>query len=211
MASRFSSDRSRLASELSDERLVARVATGDRDAFAELYDRYARRVYVVAAHVLGPSRAEDVVQDVFASLWRDARRYDPRRSAFATWFMAVGRHRVVDELRRRGVEQRVLAVEPVERLLAESADRSEEVVDAVARREVDDALLHALAALPPEQLRAVVLAYFSGLTHVEIAAALGEPLGTVKKRLQLGLRKLQRALAERPLAAPARTPEGKEA
>jgi RNA polymerase sigma factor (sigma-70 family) len=77
---------------------VGRVATGDRDAFAELYDRYARRVYVVAAHVLGPSRAEDVVQDVFAALWRDARRYDPRRSAFTTWFMAVGRHRVVDEL-----------------------------------------------------------------------------------------------------------------
>jgi RNA polymerase sigma-70 factor (ECF subfamily) len=85
------------------------------------------------------------------------------------------------------------------------------VLDVVSRRERDDALLRALATLPPEQRRAIVLAYFGGLTHVEIAAALDEPLGTVKKRVQLGLRKLHRALGERPLEAAVRSPEGKEA
>jgi RNA polymerase sigma-70 factor (ECF subfamily) len=196
---------------VADEVLAARVAAGDRVAFAELYDRYARRVYVLAAHVLGPGRAEDVVHDVFVALLRDAHRYDARRSRFATWFTAVARHRVVDELRRRSVEQRVLAVEPVEQLLATEPAAAPGVVDVVVRRERDDALLQALAALPPEQRRAIVLAYFGGLTHVEIAAVLGEPLGTVKKRLTLGLRKLRRALGERPLPTPVRTPEGREA
>jgi RNA polymerase sigma-70 factor (ECF subfamily) len=197
-------------SELADEVLAARVAAGDRDAFEALYDRYARRVYVFAAHVLGSARAEDVVQDAFLALWRNAHRYDSRRSAFATWFMAVARHRVLDELRRRGFEQRVLAVEPVDKLLAETPGTSPGVADVVSRRERDDTLLQALAALPAEQRSAIVLAYFGGLTHVEIAAALGEPLGTVKKRLQLGLRKLHRALGERPLPAAVRTPERKE-
>ncbi len=98
----------------SDERLVARVASGDQEAFARLYDRYVRRVYVVAAHVLGPGRAEEVVQDAFISLWRSAHRYDPARGAFATWFMAVARHRILGELRRRTVEQGVFAAEPVD-------------------------------------------------------------------------------------------------
>ena len=206
-----SHDGSDAASTPTDEVLATRVAAGDRDAFAELYDRYARRVYVVAAHLLGPARAEDVVQDAFAALWRNAHSYDRRRSAFATWFLAIARHRAVDELRRRRIEQRVLAVEPVDQLLAEAADDSAGVGEVVSRRDRDEALLRALATLPPEQRRTIVLAYFGGLTHVEIAAALDEPLGTVKKRLQLGLRKLHRALGERPLEAAVRSPEGKEA
>jgi RNA polymerase sigma-70 factor (ECF subfamily) len=211
MAPPLADDGARGSSEFADEVLAGRVAAGDRAAFAELYDRYARRVYVLAAHVLGRARAEDVVQDAFLALWRNAHRYDSRRSAFATWFMAVARHRVLDELRRRVIEQRVLAVEPVDQLLAEMPDASPGVADVVSRRERDDDLLRALAGLPPEQRRAIVLAYFGGLTHVEIAAALDAPLGTVKKRLQLGLRKLHRTMGERPLPAPARTPEKKEA
>lgn len=126
--------------------------------------------------------------------------------------MAVARHRVLDELRHRSVEQRVLAVEPVDQLFAEAPDASPDIAEVVARRERDDLLLRALSTLPPEQRRAIVLAYFGDLTHVEIAAALGEPLGTVKKRLRLGLRKLRRALGgERPLRPEARTPERKEA
>jgi RNA polymerase sigma-70 factor (ECF subfamily) len=203
-------DGERGSPEGTDEVLAVRVAHGDRLAFVQLYDRYARRVYVFAAHVLGAVRAEDVVQDVFLSLWRSARRYDSRRSSFATWFMAVARHRVLDELRRSSVERRVVAIQPVEELLSLAPDTSPEVADVVSRHERDDALLDALAVLPSEQRRAIVLAYFGGLTHVEIAATLGEPLGTVKKRLQLGLSKLRQALGERPLAAAVRTPEGKE-
>jgi RNA polymerase sigma-70 factor (ECF subfamily) len=211
MAPSLPGDGARGSPELADEILARRVATGDRDAFAALYDRYARRVYVFAAHVLGPARAEDLVQEAFLALWRNAHRYDSRRSAFTTWFMAVARHRVLDELRRRGVERRVLAVEPVDKLLAETPDSAPGVADVVSRHEQDEELLQALAALPAEQRRAIVLAYFGGLTHIEIAAVLGEPLGTVKKRLQLGLRKLHRALGERPLPAAVRTPERKEA
>jgi RNA polymerase sigma-70 factor (ECF subfamily) len=176
-----------------------------------LYDRYARRVYVLAAHVLGPARAEDVVQDAFLALWRHAHSYDSERSAFVTWFMAVARNRVLDALRRRDVEQRVLAVEPVDHLLAQMPDPSPGAADLVSRRERDDELLRAVARLPAEQRRAIVLAYFGGLTHIEIAAALDEPLGTVKKRLRLGLRKLHEAIGERPLPAVARSPERKKA
>jgi RNA polymerase sigma-70 factor (ECF subfamily) len=196
----------------SDEWLVQRVARGDREAFARLYDRHIRRVYAFAAHVLGPARAEEVVQDAFVALWRSADRYDPARASFGTWFMAIARHRVLDELRRRTVEQRVFAAEPVDQLLAEAADPSIGVDDDVARRDRDGALLRAVAELPHDQRRAIVLAYFAGLTHVEIAAALGWPLGTVKKRLRLGLRKLEQRLAgERPSRAAVRTPEGREA
>jgi RNA polymerase sigma-70 factor (ECF subfamily) len=196
----------------SDERLVAQVARGDQEAFARLYDRYVRRVYVFAAHLLGPGRADDVVQDAFVSLWRSAHRYDHDRGAFASWFMAIARHRVLDELRRRTVEQRVFAAEPVDELLSESADLSPGIDDVVVRGERDAMLRRALAELPAEQRRAVVLAYFAGLTHVEIAAALGWPLGTVKKRLQLGLRKLDALLeGKRPLPAAARSSEGREA
>jgi RNA polymerase sigma-70 factor (ECF subfamily) len=196
----------------SDEWLVVRVARGDEAAFARLYDRHARRVYVLAAHMLGPGPAEEIVQDAFVALWRNAHRYDPTRGTFTVWFMAIARHRVLDVLRRRSVEQRLLAAEPIHQLLAETPGSSPLLEDDVLRRHEAGRLLQALAELPPEQRRAVVLAYFAGLTHLEIAAALGWPLGTVKKRLQLGLRKLERRLsAERPLPASARSAERREA
>src|SRR6266545_1298661 len=162
MASSIGSDDARGSAEFADDVLAGRVAAGDAAAFAELYDRYVRPVYVFAAHVLGPTRAEDVVQDAFLALWRNAHRYDSRRSAFATWFMAVARHRVVDELRHRAVEQRVLAVEPVDQLLSEMPDGLPGVADLVGRRERDEDILRALAGLPAEQRRAIVLAYFGG-------------------------------------------------
>jgi RNA polymerase sigma-70 factor, ECF subfamily len=196
----------------SDEWLVGRVARGDQAALERLYDRYVQRVYVLAAHVLGPGRAEEVVQDSFVALWQRADQYDPARGTFAVWFMAIARHRVLDDLRRRAVEQRLLAAEPVDQLLSEIPDPAPSVEDDVARRDRDAELLRAVGELPPEQRRALVLAYFAGMTHVEIAAALGWPLGTVKKRLQLGLRKLERSLsAERRLRAPVRTAEKREA
>jgi RNA polymerase sigma-70 factor (ECF subfamily) len=195
-----------------DEWLVGRVARGDRAAFARLYERHVRRVYAFAAHVLGPARAEEVVQDAFVALWRSADRFDPGRGSFGTWFMAIARHRVLDELRRRTVEQRVFSAEPVDKLLSETPGASIGVEDDVARRDEAAALLRALAELPSEQRRAIVLAYFAGLTHVEIAAALGWPLGTVKKRLRLGLRKLEQRLAgKRPLPAAVRSPDQREA
>src|SRR3989442_15612096 len=97
-----------MASEHSDEVLVARVARKDIAAFATLYDRYAHRVYAWSAHMVGSAEAEDVVQEAFLRLWDKAGQFDPRRGRFASWFMAVARHEVIRQIRRRGGDQRVL-------------------------------------------------------------------------------------------------------
>jgi RNA polymerase sigma-70 factor (ECF subfamily) len=190
---------------LEDEALAVRVADGSRAAFSLLYDRYARSVYAFATHVLGPTRAEDVVQEVFLTLWRKATQFDPRRGPFEVWFMSVARHRVVDELRRRGAEQRLIDFNPIERVLSQAHDVAD-VEQEAAARERNDTLLRALHELPAEQRRVLVLAYFAGLTHGQLAEALDLPLGTVKKRLKLGLNKLRAALAEGPVTASVRTP-----
>jgi RNA polymerase sigma-70 factor (ECF subfamily) len=179
-----------------DERLAARVAAGDRHAFGLLYDRYARTVYVLAAHLIGPAQAEEIVQEVFLTLWDKAHQFDGARGPFGAWFLTIARNRVLDELRRRSVEQRLLLVEPIEQLLSEAPDGSSDVPSEADERAQGTALLRALAALPPEQRRVLVLSYFGGLPHAAISEALELPLGTVKKRLQLGMRKLRLSLAE---------------
>jgi RNA polymerase sigma-70 factor, ECF subfamily len=180
-----------------DEALVARVAQGDEGAFALLYDRYARRVYALAAHMLGVAAAEEVVQEVFLSLWRNAAQFDARRASFEAWFTAVARNRVLDELRRRRREGVVRTVDPVEELLAQAPDPSADPEEEASQRERGTALIEALRSLPAEQRRVLVLAYFGGLTQLAIAEALGWPLGTVKKRVRLGLRKLLAAEGSR--------------
>jgi RNA polymerase sigma-70 factor (ECF subfamily) len=178
----------------SDEELAARVAQGDAQAFEALYRRYGREVYVLAAHLVGPARGEEVVQEVFATLWRHARRYDPGRAPFRAWFMRIARNRVIDELRSSRTDRLLLLLDPVDDLLAEAPDGHVDVAEHVARRVEGDGVIRALADLPPEQRRVLVLAYFGGLSHAAIAETLGWPLGTVKKRLRLGLGKLRAAL-----------------
>jgi RNA polymerase sigma-70 factor (ECF subfamily) len=180
--------------EASDEALVAGVARRDARAFEALYRRYGREVYVLAAHLLGSARGEDVVQDVFAGLWRHAGRYDPGRAPFRPWFMAMARNRVIDELRACRAERLLVLLDPVDDLLAEAPDGRVDVAEQAARRVQGDGVLRALGDLPREQRRVLVLAYFGGLSHAAIAEALGWPLGTVKKRLRLGLGKLRAAL-----------------
>jgi RNA polymerase sigma-70 factor, ECF subfamily len=180
-----------------DEALAARLCRRDAAALALLYDRYAAPVYALARHTLGPADAEEVVQEVFLSLWNRAGQYDPRRGAFGAWFMALARHRVLDELRRRGAQQRLRAAVAVERLLAAAAGGGaggESVEEEVWRRERGAAVLGALQQLPEAQRRVLVLSYFGGLSHASLAAHLGWPLGTVKKRVRLGLQKLRAAL-----------------
>ncbi|MBI3973816.1 MAG: sigma-70 family RNA polymerase sigma factor [Chloroflexi bacterium] len=179
----------------SDEALAARVAARDAAALAALYDRYARPVYSMAAYSLGTADAEEVVQDVFLSLWNKAGQFDPARSSFGAWFMAIARHRVLDELRRRGYQQRLLAGETADRLLATTVDESADVAEEAWQRQRGEAVAQALRDLPDEQRRVLMLAYFAGLSHSAMAHHLGWPLGTVKKRIRLGLQKLRRALA----------------
>jgi RNA polymerase sigma-70 factor (ECF subfamily) len=183
--------------EPTDEALIARVAADDRAAFALLYDRYERPVYIMAVHLLGATEAEDVVQEAFLRLWRSAKQFDEQRGHFAPWFLAIARHEVLSRLRWRSRAQRLAVAEDVDRLLAMAPDPAIGVEAQVWRREQGDLILGALNTLPPEQRRVLVLAYFGELSQSSIAASLGWPLGTVKKRVRLGLQKLRQALAPR--------------
>jgi len=183
-----------LSAEPSDEVLVARVAKRDVAAFATLYDRYARRIYAWAAHVVGSADAEDMVQEVFVRLWDKAAQFDDRRGRFAWWFIAIARHHLTTQLRRRSLQQRIVAADEIERLLADAPDRSAGPDEVAWSNERGADLLRALATLPSEQRRVLVLAYFAGLSQPEIARHTGTPLGTVKKRTRLALQKLRERL-----------------
>jgi RNA polymerase sigma-70 factor, ECF subfamily len=182
-------------SETTDEALVARFAAGDLTAFSLLYDRYQRPVYVMAAHLLGAAEAEEIVQDVFLRLWRHVDQFDESRGRFAPWFMTIARHETLAQLRRHTRERRLALIEDVDRLLAAAPDPTIDVEEEAWRRERGDVVLRALQDLPTEQRRVLVLAYFGEMSQSTIAHALGWPLGTVKKRVRLGLQKLRQALA----------------
>jgi RNA polymerase sigma-70 factor, ECF subfamily len=176
-----------------DEVLVARVARRDISAFALLYDRYARPVYVMAVHLLGVAEADEVVQETFLRLWQRAEQYDPARGPFAPWFMAIARHHARGELRRRGRDP-VVVVAEVETVLARAIDPAPDPAQAVWEAARGAAVHRALGALPEEQRRVLLLAYFGGLSQSAIARTLDWPLGTVKKRTRLAMQKLRVAL-----------------
>jgi RNA polymerase sigma-70 factor, ECF subfamily len=178
----------------SDELLALRVRQRDRIAFTMIYDRYAPLVYSLAVHMLGSTDAEEIVQDIFLKLWNKADQFDLERGSFGGWFMTLARHRVLDKLRERSHQERTVAAEEIDLLLAEAVDPSVNVEEETWLRQRGEAIVHALKDLPDEQRRAIVLAYFGGLSQSAIAEHLGWPLGTVKKRIQLGLRKLRAAL-----------------
>src|ERR671918_132205 len=180
----------------SDEVLVERVCRQDVTAFSLLYDRYARSVYVLAVTALDRAEAEEIVQEVFLRLWRKADQFRPERGPFGAWFMTIARHLVWDVLRRLHREPS-LAAEVIDQLLMKSVNSTVNVEEEAWSQEVGEAVLHALQGLPAEQRRALVLAYFGGLSQSSIAQHLGWPLGTVKKRIRLGLQKLRTALAAR--------------
>ena len=148
-------------------------------------------MYAWAAHLVGSAEAEDVVQETYLRLWDKAHQFDVRRGRFASWFMAIARHVVMGQLRRRTTQQLLIAADEIERVLADAAEPGGDLAEEVWLRERASALLLALATLPEEQRRVLVLAYFAGLTQSAIAAYTGAPLGTVKKRTRLALQKLR--------------------
>jgi RNA polymerase sigma-70 factor (ECF subfamily) len=181
--------------EPSDESLVERLIQRDVDAFSALYDRYARAVYALAVYMVSAAEAEEVTQEVFTRLWNKAHQFDPARGTFAGWFMTIVRNHLRDRLRDRRHEQQIIAAEEIHHLLAEIPDPTTNIEEDTWLRSQGEAVLRALQTLPEEQRRALVLAYFGGLSQSSIAEQLEWPLGTVKKRIRLGLQKLRAFLA----------------
>jgi RNA polymerase sigma-70 factor, ECF subfamily len=185
-----------------DRAAVDRMASGDSSALAALYDRHARAVYSLAIRILADAaEAEDVVQDVFAQAWQQAKRYDAARAPVAAWLMIMTRARALDRLRRR--RSRITATE-IDSSTPHPRDPDPNQEAQVITAEQAERLRGALSHLPDGQRTAIELAYYEGLSQSDIAERLQEPLGTIKTRIRSGLLKLREALLggpDRPLHA----------
>jgi RNA polymerase sigma-70 factor (ECF subfamily) len=180
------------ADPAADQRLLERMASGDGAALRTLYDQHARAVFSLAVRLLHSQQdAEDLVQEVFVQAWRQAIRYDPGRGTVAAWLLMQTRSRAIDQLRSRRARPEGTDAESV---LAQQRDPAAGADVEVVRLEQADAVRRALDDLPYPQRAALELAYYQGLTHVEIAAQLEAPLGTVKTRIRQGLLRLRDAL-----------------
>jgi RNA polymerase sigma-70 factor, ECF subfamily len=178
-----------------DAELMRAIAAGDREAFCAFYDRHAGRAYALLSRLLPQgSDAEDVLQETFTQVWDRAGQYDPARATPLVWLLLIARSRARDLLRRQGRRPEV----------GGEAEPAVHADPAAALEQTDSRLrvCAALAQLPEEQLRALRLAFYGGLTHCEIADALALPLGTVKTRIRLGLARL-RGLLQEPAEVPA--------
>ena len=172
-----------------DDALIAAIKRRDPTALMALYDQHGRLAFALAYRVLGDAgAAEEAVQDAFLIVWRRALFYDARGSARA-WVLTIVRNCAIDEFRRAGRRHEVFGLEA-----AEETPAVQDVWGEVVLRLDRDEIRAAVEALPDEQRWAIELAYFEGLTHQEIAARCGTPLGTVKGRLRLGLQKLHVSL-----------------
>lgn len=164
---------------------VTAMKSGDQSALAELYDRYSSIVYAVALRVLGDTgAAEDVLQEVFLQLWRNPGAFDAARGNLGAWLAVIARNRAIDSLRKRrpetDIEDVVVSVSPD---LAGEADRSRAA----------EKVRGVLGTMPGPQRSALEMAYFEGMSHSEIADKTGEPLGTIKTRIRMGLMTLRKA------------------
>lgn len=181
-----------------DAAIVERIGGGDEGALAELYDRYARPAYSLARRIcVDELLAEDVVQEVFLSVWREPARYVPSRGAFSSWLLTVVHHKAVDAVRREGVHRRrqvVMDEETTDWAAPKNPGADQNAIGNV----VGDNVRKALESLPVEQAKAMTLAYYGGYTQREVAAIVGVPLGTVKSRMFAAAQRLRAALG--PLA-----------
>jgi RNA polymerase sigma factor (sigma-70 family) len=174
---------------MNDLTLMARAANGEEDAVGELYDRYGRQVYSLALRMLRDrAAAEDLVQEVFAKLWRDAHRFDPTRGRVGTWILHLAYTKSIDLLRTRG-RTTMSSVEP-----PTQTDLTADTAGAAEARILGQQAREALMRLPAEQRLTLELAYFDAMTQQEISDHLSLPLGTVKSRIRLGLDGLRKLL-----------------
>jgi RNA polymerase sigma-70 factor (ECF subfamily) len=185
-----------------DQALLARVASGDSGALATLYDRYARVVYGVALRILGEAElAEDVVQETFWRVWRRAGTFQSGRGKVAAWIFGIAHNLSVDELRRQRSRPRPVYDTDETPVLREREDSRMDVVADALENERGRLIGAALQHISADQREAIELAYFGGLSQSEIAERLQSPIGTIKTRIRLGLRKLRDLLMAQDLRA----------
>jgi len=176
---------------LNDEILIHLIARSQENALSELYDRYNRLVYSVALKTLAdPARAEEITQDVFVRVWEKAETYRVEQGHVATWLASITRNRAIDVFRHNRIHLKNLQIswDEAESLSPPAPQDVETEVDLIQRQR---RVRWAVAQLPEEQKQALGLAFFQGLSHPEIAEALGEPLGTIKTRIRLAMQKLR--------------------
>ncbi|HTC81644.1 MAG TPA: sigma-70 family RNA polymerase sigma factor [Acidimicrobiia bacterium] len=176
-----------------DEALLAGFVSGDPDATRAFLQRFRGRVYGLAVAMLHDRAvAEDVAQEVFVRAWRHGPSYDPRLGTVSNWLLRITRNLALDRLRRRRKEIEIIDPDILESLV--TSTRPSAVEDAAITSDMAAAVTAALAQVPPEQRRALILAAYYGRTAEEISASEGIPLGTAKTRILLGLRKVRALL-----------------
>ncbi|AEU36809.1 RNA polymerase, sigma-24 subunit, ECF subfamily [Granulicella mallensis MP5ACTX8] len=169
-----------------DEFLLERVRANDQKAMADIFDRYGSLVYSVSLRVLkDPGQAEDVMQEIFFQLWKNPNTFVQGRGSLGAWLAVVARNRAIDVLRRRKPTDSVDEV-----VLVSKTNISSEI----ERNIMVEKIRELMKSLPSEQQKSVELAFFEGLSHAEVAAKTGDPLGTVKTRIRLALISLRKAI-----------------
>jgi RNA polymerase sigma-70 factor (ECF subfamily) len=177
-----------------DRDLVRRIGQGDQEAFRGLFRRYSASAMALAQRVLRqPALAEETVQEAFLALWRNPASYDAGRGSVRAWLMSTVHHRAVDQVRREEAQRR-RAEEAVSDVDVDGGDPAETVVDELGLPAERDAVRRALEDLPAEQRQVIELMYFRGMSQTQIATATGLPLGTVKSRTLLAMRRLRAGL-----------------
>jgi RNA polymerase sigma-70 factor (ECF subfamily) len=178
--------------DLPDSDLVDAMATGDVHALEVLYDRYNRAVFSFALRMLGDrEHAEEILQEVFLRAWRQAERFSEGRGTFMTWLLSITHNMAIDEIRRLNRRPRKAESSDPVLMLANVRDENPSVEEQALLGQTRVVVKEAMAHLPEAQRTAIELAYFRGMTQREIAEHLQEPLGTIKTRMRLALRKLR--------------------
>jgi RNA polymerase sigma-70 factor (ECF subfamily) len=180
--------------EARDRDLIRRIGTGDQEAFRGLFRRYAPSAMALAQRVLRqPALAEETVQEAFLSVWRNPTGYDAGRGSVRAWLMSTVHHRAVDQVRREEAQRR-RAEEAVADVDVDGGDPAETVVDELGLPQEREAVRRAMEDLPAEQRQVIELMYFRGMSQSRISEHLGLPLGTVKSRTLLAMRRLRAGL-----------------
>jgi RNA polymerase sigma-70 factor (ECF subfamily) len=195
MAASFGSDPFFDLSTVSDAELIGLVTQGDQDALGVLYERYSRAVYSFSLRIVGDAQvAEEILQEVFVRAWQQGGSFQSARGSLITWLLSITHNLSIDEVRRRKRRPQKADSEEPELILASLPDESSDVEEEVWLSSLRVSIQEALQQLPAAQREAIELAYFQGLTQREIADTLGEPLGTIKTRMRLGMLKLREQL-----------------